>query len=79
MCQVSVFINKDIDRLADFIIKFTDLGMQEFSSGNGSSVIFIMMLNLFLGDFIGQEVKVLKKEDASLADDLCFYLFSKAW
>lgn len=53
--------------------------MQEFSSGNGSSVIFIMMLNLFLGDFIGQEVKVLKKEDASLADDLCFYLFSKAW
>lgn len=53
--------------------------MEEFSSGDSGCTVFIMMFDFFLGDFIGQEVKVLKKEDASLADGLCLYLFSEAW
>ena len=50
--------------------------MEEFSSGDSGGVIFVLMLNLLLGDFIRQEVKVLKKKDATFTDDLCFDLIS---
>lgn len=46
--------------------------MEEFSSGDSGGVIFVMMLDLLLGDFIRQEVKVLKKKDATFTDHLCF-------
>lgn len=46
--------------------------MEEFSSGDSGGVIFVVMLNLLLGDFIRQEVKVFKKKYATFTDDLCF-------
>ena len=53
--------------------------MEEFSPGESGRVVFIVMLDLFLGDFRWQEVKVLKKKDASFTDGLGFDLFGKAW
>ena len=79
MGQVSVFIDEDIDGLADFIIKFAYLRVEEFSPGESGRAVFIVMLDLFLGDFRWQEVKVLKKKDASFTDGLGFDLFGKAW
>ena len=51
--------------------------MKEFFPGNGACVVFIVMLNFFLGDFIRQEIEILKEKDTSFTDDFSLDLLSK--
>lgn len=51
--------------------------MKQLSPGDGGCIVFIVMLNLFLGDFIRQEVEILKEKDTSFTDDFSLDLLSK--